>query len=84
MSPNRALLAQVLAMYFDTETDEERTLIHMILVVQFGDPRHIKWLDAYDPPSSETHLSRGDAAATDKMRDVFASILRKESTSASN
>lgn len=75
LSPNRALLAQMLAMYFDVVKPEDQELMRSLLVNVFGNPRLIKWMDNEDPPSDETHLTRRDAAATQQMREVFSQIL---------
>lgn len=82
LSPNRALLAQMLAMYFDLVKTDDQDMMRALLMCVFGNPKLIKWFDNEDPPSEETHLSRRDAAATEKIRDVFASILNRESSNA--
>lgn len=74
LSPNRAMLAILISMREDAETDEDRLIYTTILLSTFGDPKHIKWLDAEDPPSTETHLSRNDAAQTAKVKEFYTNL----------
>lgn len=81
LSPNRALLAELLALYFDVVKTEDQELLRSLLVATFGNPRLIRWMDNEDPPSDEKFLNRGDQAATEKIRDVFSEILKRGETS---
>lgn len=76
LSPNRALLAEMLAIYFDVVKPEDQEMLKSLLIGSFGNAKLIRWYDNEDPPSEEKFLSRRDAAATEKIRDVFSEILR--------
>lgn len=74
--PRVAALLQMCAYVLDAETPEELEFFKNLSAAFFGsDPRRIKWGDPDDPESNETHLTRHDAAATAKAREVWGAIL---------
>lgn len=81
ISPNRRAYLETVALVLDSEVASEEGYWKLILLSQFGDPRHVKLRDPEDPPSDETHLSRRDAAAMEQARSiVFESILGRKQT----
>lgn len=77
--PRLAALFQMCAYVLDAEGDEEFQFFKNLTMSFFGsDPNSIRWKNSDDPPSTETHLSRRDAEATAKAKEVFSAILNME------
>lgn len=73
LNPNRALLAEVLAMWTDTQ-GEEKTLITDILRSVWVSSKYVKWSDDDDPPTPAPG-SMTEQQQSEQIKNVFASIL---------
>jgi len=73
--PRLAIFAEQLSLILDAETDEEKTLYTALALSVFGDPRQLRWFEPDDPPNPEKFLTRSDAEATSKVKEVWANIL---------
>lgn len=72
ISPNRRLLAELIALYLDAKSNEDRAIFRMLLIVTYGDSKRINWIDNADPTPGPT--SRSDAEAGTMLKDVMASL----------
>lgn len=80
MPPNKALLAELLSMYFDLIRDDDRDLIREIIRSTYGDPKSPRYRDRDDPPEQTTQ-TRGEIAQTSQIRDIMTAVLKRGETS---
>lgn len=73
ISPNRSLLAEIIALWIDAD-EEERPFIKALIAAQYINSRTIQWKDEEDPPSdgpTKLDLEKGQ-----EIRSAMADVLK--------
>jgi hypothetical protein len=83
ISPNRSLLAEVLSMWLDAESDEEKAFVQDLIKNVWANPKRVRWIDE-DDPQEEANRTNLEQEARDKIKDVFDQLLGSRSEEAKN
>ncbi len=87
LSPNRTLFASLLHRYFSlgmkdgkevpmtAQQQIDKQLLYNLIVMQYGNPRNIQWLDREDPGPADP-ATQENLAVTDPIRAAFDEALR--------
>lgn len=76
LTGNRRLLAEMLAIWLDSE-GEEKEFIQSIIASTFGSAQRIRWTDPEDPTQKPADQSNLTKETTADLRDVLALLKNK-------
>jgi hypothetical protein len=70
LSPHRRLLGELLFLWVDAETEEEKKMLFEVIRAQYGSPKKTLWGE--DKDSQVKKLSEAEETATAALKDFFA------------